>query len=166
MSSFSRRSALSFLALAALGGCGFKPLYARDGGGGDLIGRIALGDVDGRSSYYVREALRRRLGDGAVNPIYRLNVETDIETESLVLREDDASTRLSYRATAKVTVIRLESGETVLADEVRVISSYDATSSLYASRTSARSVERQVADTLGERISSRVIAGLSKSGPA
>jgi len=164
MSSYSRRSALTLLGLSALAGCGFKPLYAS--GGGELIGRIALGDVDGRSSYYLREALRRRLGDGGADPLYRLEVATKIERESLVLREDDASTRYSYRATANVTVIRLDSSQTVLTDEVRVISSYDATSSLYASRVSERAVERQVADTLGERIASRVIAELSKNNAA
>jgi len=164
MSSYSRRTALSLLGLSVLAGCGFKPLYAS--GGGDLIGRIALGDVDGRSNYYLREALRRRLGDGGSDPLYRLEVATKIERESLVLRKDDASTRYSYRASANVTVTRLDTSETVLTDEVRVISSYDATSSLYASRVSQRAVERQVADTLGERIASRVIAELSKPGAA
>lgn len=161
MSSYSRRAVLSVLALTVLSGCGFKPLYA---GGGDLIGRIELGDVDGRSSYYLREALRRRLGDGQDGALYRLEVATEIETDSLVLREDDATTRFSYRATASVQVTRLETNETVLTDEVRVISSYDATSSPYASRTAERAIEQQVADTLGERISSRVIAGLAKPG--
>jgi LPS-assembly lipoprotein len=160
MSSYNRRSALSLMALAALSGCGFKPLYASVGG--DLIGRIELGDVDGRSDYYLRQVLRRRLGEGGADSLYRLNVSTDVKTESLILREDDATTRFNYRATASVTVIKLDTAEVVLTDEVHVSSSYDATSSLYASRTSERAVERQVAETLGERISSRVIAELSK----
>ncbi len=164
MSSFSRRSALSFLALAALGGCGFKPLYAGDST--DLIGQIQLGDVSGRSSYFLRESLRKRLGDGGENSAYRLDVRTRTRRRSIVLRDDDASTRFNYNATAFVTVTNLETSETVLTDELRVSSSYDATSSLYSSRTSERAVERQVAETLGERISTRVIAGLSEPGAA
>lgn len=161
MSSYSRRAALTMLAMTAVAGCGFKPLYAS--GGSELIGRIELGDVDGRSSYYLRQALRRRLGDGGADSLYRLSIKTEVETDSLVLREDDATTRFNYRATSYVTVTRLESGETVMNDEVRVSSSYDATSSLYASRANQRAVEEQVANTLGERISSRVIAELSKA---
>lgn len=160
MSSFSRRSSLSLLTLGLLAGCGFKPLYAS--GGGELIGRIALGDVDSRSEYYLRESLRRRLGDGGADPLYRLNVSTEIKTDSLVLRDDDSTTRFNYRATAEISVIRLETREEVLADRLRVSSSYDATTSLYSSRTSERAAERWVAESLGERIASRVIAGLAK----
>lgn len=162
MSSYSRRRVLSLLGFAALGGCGFKPLYKGDASA--LIGQIQLGDVSGRSSYYLREALRRRLGDGGDASIYRIDVRTSTRRQSIVLRDDDASTRFNYRATAFVTVTRLETSETVLTDELRVSSSYDATSSLYSSRTSERAVEKQVAETLGERISSRVIAGLSEQG--
>ncbi len=162
MSSFSRRSALLFLATVTLGGCGFKPLYA--GSAKDLIGRIELGEVSGRSDYYLRTALRQRLGDGGADSIYRLDVKTRIKRDSLVLRGDDATTRYNYRATAFVTVTSIKTSKVVLTDELKVSASYDATSSLYSSRTSERAAQRQVSETLGERIASRVIAGLSDAG--
>jgi LPS-assembly lipoprotein len=100
----TRRGLLGGLALA-LGGCGFRPLYApitaADGSAADIreeLAAVRVGPLYERNGQLLRRSLQRKLEDTVPGTParYLLNVGVDIGSEILGYRRDGAITRLRY----------------------------------------------------------------------
>lgn len=159
MSSFNRRTIL--LAPLALAACGFRPIYGRGTAAEGLLGRIQLGPVDDRLSFEFHEHLENRLGR-AQDPLYRLEVQIDIDSEGLAITQDNAITRYNLTAEAAFSLIRLSDGKVMLADILRSFTAYSATASAYATHIAERDANRRLAVSLADQIVIR-IAGSAES---
>lgn len=157
------RAGLAVLALP-LGGC-FRPMLAESGAAGDIRGRVALPEIEGRFGYHLYSSLEDRLGTPA-EPLWRLEVETDVTEDDLAITPDSAITRKSLTAKANYRLTRIDGGEPVLSDSVISQSGYNSTASLYATRAVRRETEERLARDLGERIARRVLAAAGRLGRA
>lgn len=156
----TRRGALAAIGLA-LAGCGFKPLYAT-GGGGDLVGEVALQDASDPETYAFRERMRRRLGDGGAGATYGLSYEVTLEEQPVAINPAADVTRYRVKAQAEWRLVRLADGFVVSEGDVRTIGAYDATAGVFATRAAQREEREEVATELAELVSARILA----AGPA
>ncbi|MBK0400535.1 hypothetical protein H0I76_15145 [Limibaculum sp. M0105] len=161
MSSCDRRRFLALCgALAVLPGC-FRPMLAEGSGASELRGRIALPQTNDRLSYFLHDTLESRLGTPN-NPDYRLEVATALTESGLLVEQDNTITRIRVQAVADFRLYYKDAAEPVLRDRIVTESGYDATASLYASRTTEQDIERRLAKDLGERIARRIQAQASQ----
>ena len=156
-----RRVALTLaIAAAGLSSCGFRPLYA---GGGDGLAaseltQIAVGPIDERSGWFLRNALVDRLGgfsdDSAAR--YRLDVAIDDDITRFGIRGDAAATRERRTLRARYQLVDLATGETLLDSTAGSDAGIDITSSEYATvaaeQTAAERLSREVADDIVNRL--------------
>ena len=153
-----RRALLAGLGLAALSGCGFRPVHG-DGGGDALRGRVALDLPPGRVGHALREALERRLGRAGPGADWTLAVTMGFDSEGVAITSDSAITRYVLRGEAPWTLTGPEGP--ALDGRARSMSAHSADGSLYASRAAARDAEERVAADLGERIAARIAVALA-----
>jgi LPS-assembly lipoprotein len=98
------RMAVVAALLAALGGCGFKPMYSQSSmaqNGGAAIGSVEIDEVEGKAGHAFRQAMVRLLdaerGSGVIR---RLKVTIKERLIPLGLRTDASSTRSDMELTA------------------------------------------------------------------
>ena len=148
-----RLSAVLLLAgfAAALGGCGFEPLYARQGDFGtgrssivEELAQIKVEPVGNRSG----QILRNYLIDGIspkgepARPAYRLQILlNEPRPQDLGIAGDNSVVRYNYNVRAIFRLVDARSGRVVFTDSAVSSSSYEVTTSQYgtvASRDNAR----------------------------
>ncbi|MEO0995156.1 MAG: LPS assembly lipoprotein LptE [Pseudomonadota bacterium] len=141
-----------------LAGC-FRPMLAEGDSASEMRGRIALPPVDGRLGFHMTQRLEERLGRPST-PDHRLEVKVVTTDRGLAIAQDNSVTRRRVTATATWRLIGpTEDGRgPVLSGREVSRSGYNATTSLYASRVAARTVERRLAQDLAERISRDILA--------
>lgn len=109
--SAERRALLAALALLALPGCGFRPLYAdaprgapADTASGDLAGtRVSL--IADREGQLLRRALVQRLGSDRGAPArYTLTVTLEVRRDQVAIQQDQTETRNRITAIASYEV--------------------------------------------------------------
>ena len=154
--SWSRRALLTGALPLLAAGC-FRPMLAEDSGTAELRGRIALPAVDGALGYHLVRRLEERLGRPA-DPEFRLTVAVATRDRGLAITQDNSVTRRRISATADWRLIRTGAAEPVLSGSEVTRSGYNATASLYATRTAARVAEERLAQDLAERISRSILA--------
>ena len=104
------RRGLLLGAAAALGGCGFRPLYMPDGGRGsvasDELAAVYVTVIPERTGMLLRQALQQRLeGTGAGIPKkYELTTSTAYSVEGIALQRDNSTTRYRVSASAPWTL--------------------------------------------------------------
>ena len=120
------RVALIALALVALAGCGFKPMYAPSAGGGATIGAVDVPEVPGKSGHAFRTELTRLLdaeGRNGGEP-RRLEVALGEQVNALGLRVDESATRADLILTADYKFFDLN-GEQMVKGKVTAVAAYD-----------------------------------------
>ena len=157
-----RRAALlaPLALLAALGGCGLKPMYAGGGGGAVAQGLAAVevAPIEGRAGYLVRNALRDRLAQNGstAEPRYRLDVLLDDELESLGLLTDETVSRERRTLRARYQLIDLSSGEIVIDATAGSDAGIDVVSSEFATIAAEQTALENLAVEVSDRIVTRV----------
>lgn len=144
----------------ALSGC-FRPMLAENTSSRSLGGRVSLPFVDDRIDYYMRRALRDRLGE-PTDPTWSLSVTSTLSEAGFGVAGDGSVTRIEVAATASWQLLRLDTGALVLKGLERSQSGYNATTSLFATRQAKRDIERRLARDLGEKIARRLQASASR----
>ncbi|MBW0143946.1 LPS assembly lipoprotein LptE [Sphingomicrobium clamense] len=157
----TRRAALLLaIATAGLSACGFRPLYADGASGvaGSQLSLVAVGPIDDRSGWLLRNALIDRLGGGAMpdGARYRLDVEIDDDITRFGIRGDAAATRERRTLRARYQLVDMQTGETVLDSTAGSDAGIDITSSEYATvaaeQTAAERLSKEVADDIVNRL--------------
>lgn len=100
---------LAFLALFALAGCGFTPLYGGDEGqdASSRMEQVAVSNIPERPGQMLRISLETKLhATGApVTEIYALNVIYSISTSDIGVLQDSATTYSRMQATAHWSLV-------------------------------------------------------------
>jgi LPS-assembly lipoprotein len=166
-----RRHALGgALALLALGGCGFRPLYGRAGpaelaaGEADLRAELLATRVpllQERFGQLIRRALLQRLGSGIGGPRearYELRVGPGVQAEGVGVQRDGTATRVRYVATANWLLVRLgPPPEGLISGSERTVEAYNIPpNQFFAADSSREATEQRLAETLAELVVTRV----------
>lgn len=165
-----RRGILALLALAPLGACGFRPLYA-EREGEELMAELAAVEIAGLGGRLGQE-LRNGLLD-ELNPTgialpsrYELLVRLSRRENALAIQLDSTVTRYDMILSAAFVLRRREDGEVLLRDNVRRIASYNVRRAPYATLVAEQDAERRAAREVARDIASRVAVRLDAGRPA
>lgn len=148
------RLAAALLALAALSGCGLHPLYAGGGNGGVARGlaSVEVSPIAGKDGWFMRNALRDRLGQQSGSARYRLEVRLDDKLEGLGLLTDDTIGRERRTLRARYQLVDKSSGKILLDATAGSDAGIDVVSSEYATvaaeQTALENLTRDVADRI------------------
>jgi LPS-assembly lipoprotein len=156
------------LALLALVGCGFRPMYGEDSavGKANLSGvRVApiqdFPDVTGRSASSARAAQQLRAslvdrvsaGEQKTPAQYELRVTlTEAKTTVIGIRTDETATRATLIMYATYTLVRFDGGRTILSGNTRSDVSYNILRNQFATLSAENDARQQAVKQLSETI--------------
>ena len=143
---------------AALGGCGFHPLYASDGsqgGGQQIFHSIYVEPIDGEvAGYEMRNSLIDLL-HGASKPDaaeYRLSITIHQIVQGIAIENDASITRYNYSLQADYNLTDRRTGKTIKAGSESTIAPYDVVASPYATEIAEHNAQKSGAHDLASRI--------------
>ena len=154
--------ALAGLAIAAaLGGCGFTPLYATPG----LSKGLSSIDVvapDGRVAFLLRQSLDDDLArDKDTAPAWRLNLSVDQTRDPRGLTLNDYAQRYQVGLTVTYTLTNLASGAVVHSGRVISEVSYDAATDPYAGIAARQDSQQRAASDAARKIEIELAAWMA-----
>jgi LPS-assembly lipoprotein len=157
-----RAAAVAALAMAlpALAGCGFTPLYADPQLG--ALSQVAVSTPDDRLGYRVREQVEDALGrtpGGAVS--HRLDIALDQQRRPLGRRIDDTAVRYELVITADWTLTPAAGGTPVTGREI-VTTTYAAADQPYAAIAAQQDGEERAAADLARRLRLALMRALAE----
>jgi LPS-assembly lipoprotein len=155
------RVLLIAVALAALVGCGFKPMYAPTGGDA-TIGAVTVPEISGKSGHAFRTELTRLLGaERGSATSRRLEVALTETIGSLGLRVDESATRADLTLTADYVLFDA-SGVELFRGVVSQIASYDIPTSAFGEVSAQNDARERAAAMLAERMRAELALRLSR----
>jgi len=165
--SATRRSLLA-AGLVALGGCGFRPLYAERGGESDA--RLAAVDVPPIPDR-IGQLLALNLRDGfnptsaAVPKLYTLTVQLTTTRRDIGIRTDATATRTQFDVLAVFVLRRNRDSKVLLAATASTTNGFDIIDNNYATVVAERSSQDTAVRQLGAEIQTRVVLALRQEKP-
>jgi LPS-assembly lipoprotein len=171
---WSRRALLARLTgaggvLAALPGCGFRPLYGEGGGLAPIeaagpiqaeLAAVQVGLIPERGGQLLRRALEQRLGSSnrPVPARYDLRVSLAFAAEPLGFRRDGTPSRVRYRGTATWWLLTRDSPPVQIATGAeRENDAYNIPDQqFFAAEASRDAMERRLVESLSDSIAQRL----------
>ena len=156
------------LALVALAGCGFKPMYAPTGGDA-LIGAVSIPEIPGKSGHVFRTEMEKLLGvERGSATTRRLEVALKETIGTLGLRVDESSTRADLTLTADYVFFDASGGE-LFRGVIQQTASYDIPTSAFGEVSAQNDARERAAAMLAERMRAELALRLNQrrtAGPA
>lgn len=150
---------------AALGGCGFTPLYAQPGVVGGLT-HIEVIAPKGRVGYLVRQNLDDDFGHSRGDPpVYRMEMTMDTVRQAHGLTANDTAQRYELDLKVSYNLIEISSGKVAHTGWAISNISYDSTDQPYAGIAARQDVQNRLASDVAQKIEIQVAAWLA-SRPA
>jgi len=145
------RLGLAALALMALSGCGFHPMY-----GPSLspqLSSIYVEPIADRDGYELRNTLIDLLGSNGQmrGKRYRLVITLRESNQGVALRNDAAITRYNDTLAASFVLTDMN-GATVTEGTQTGLTAYNVTSSPYATQVAQQDADKRAAEDIAERI--------------
>jgi len=161
------------LALAsALGGCGFRPLYAsrapRDWD--PDLASIAVTPIPNRAGQILALALRENLNPAgaSLSPRWRLNTTLVVSRADLGIQRNATATSSEITVSASYFVVELASNKQVYSSSSRAVGDFNQLNDAYATQVAADDAQdralHEVADEMAVRMALFVRQLRSKSG--
>ena len=150
------------LALAALAGCGFRPLYGESGGREVRaeLARVEVAPIAGALGPELAESLEQALaprgrGDGGAR--FHLGVALSQGSTPLITERDTKVRRYDFLLSARYTLSEAGTGTVLESGEVRSVTSYNVIESAdYATLVAEQSAGRQAAREVSREIIDRL----------
>ena len=154
------------LVLAALGGCGFTPLYATQTASGPMsvdLAAIRVAPIPDRLGQYVRNNLIDLLNPQGEpqTPAYRLIVRLSEDREGLAIERDTSITRYNYTLIAHYE-LRDATDHVVESGKARAIAAYNVVSSQFATLAAENDAQMRASREVAETIRLRLAAGFNR----
>jgi LPS-assembly lipoprotein len=144
------RTLAAIVALAALAGCGFKPMYAPSAGGDAIIGAVSVGEVSGKSGHAFRTELVRLLA--AEGPTTRrLEVTVGEQVAPLGLRVDESASRADLVLAAGYTLYDSD-GREIVKGSASATASYDIPVAAYGAAAAQDDARERAGVLLAQRV--------------
>lgn len=150
---------LAAAGIAALGGCGFQPVYGRRAPVAAQLNEVAIALIPDRSGQRLRNLLIDRfyIRGRPAEPAYRLDIALAAVEERLGIQKDATATRAQLWMTAAYRLIDQVGDRIVLETQSRALVSYNLLTDPYATLVSRQDAfERglvQLADDITSRLS-------------
>ena len=147
--------------LAALGGCGFTPLYAQPGVAGGIT-HIEVIAPKGRVGYLLQQSLDDDFGHAKGEaPVYRLELETNTLRQAHGLTANDTAQRYQLNLRVSYSLVEVASGKVAHAGAVISDISYDSTDQPYAGIAARQDVQNRLASDVAQKIEIQIAAWLA-----
>ena len=154
---------LLLLAILAVAGCGFRPMYGGQKGQAvdARLASIRVVQIDDRSGQEVRNALEHRLFAGGMEPqVYTLDVSLTETIQELGILRNRTASRANLRILASWTLRR---GDAVIQQgETEGISAYNILDEQYATVVSRKDARSRAALQLADEIIRQVSVAFSR----
>lgn len=144
------RALLASFALL-LAGCGFSPMYA-PAGGGNAIGPVSIGQIDGKAGHVLRTELSRILAienDGS--PPMTLEITLSEAVTSLGIRVDESATRAELRLIANYVLTPPAGQGRVMRGSVLSTVNYDVPTAAFGEIAAQDDARERAAETMAQR---------------
>lgn len=162
-----KRLAISLLILAAVSGCGLRPLY----GGGEsssvaqLLRSVAVQPIaGGQTGWLVRTALVDRLGEPGGAARYRLEVDLDDDLTGFGIRGDSAVTRERRTLRARYRLLDAATGAVLLDATAGSDAGVDVVGSEYATLAAEQTAVERLSQIVADQIVARIGLYAARSG--
>lgn len=142
---------------AALGGCGFTPVYGPGGEASRLQNSILVDTPTDRGSYLLTRSLEDRLGRASL-PRYGLSTALEISEDPIAISANNVTTRYNLLGEATYALRDLESGAVLTSGKVDNFTAYSASGTTVATQAAARDAHARLMDILAGQITTRLIA--------
>ena len=166
------KRALPVLALLALAGCGFHPVYATRGATAPVVAGLSQIDValiPERFGQLTREALQARLEPDGAGTIHRFRLVTNLglATDAIGVRPDSVPTHVRLIGTASWTLTSEgPTGATLAHGTARDVDGYDVIDQQYfAADLANEAVQRRIAKALASQIALQLALYFEKHPP-
>ncbi len=168
------RATLACLALLALAGCGWQPLYGRvnsgssgavGGNAGPQLAAVHITPIADRVGQNLYNALRDRINPGGApeDAHYDLVVRISETSTQLLILQDQTATRVTLTLNAAYALYQRGTRNPVYQGQSRATTTYDLLNNEYASVQSADDAHRRGALTLADDISERLAVFLAQT---
>ena len=153
-----KRLAALLLGVAAMSGCGLRPLYAGGEAGpvAQVLRSVAVRPIAGQTGWLVRTALVDRLGEPQGAARFRLEVELDDDIEGYGIRGDAAVTRERRTLRARYRLVDITTGAVVLDATAGSDAGIDVVSSEYATVAAEQTAVERLSAIVADQIVSRL----------
>ena len=125
---------LSIILFFIFTSCGYEPIYSKNISSNKELLSISVKNIKDRSGQILRNSLLNQLNPEKERVIikYKLTVEISESRSNLAYRRDMSATRVDLSVTANYLLTEIKSGEIILEQETKSISSFDVVESVYA----------------------------------
>ena len=125
---------LSIIIFFIFTSCGYEPIYSKNVSSNKELLSISVKNIKDRSGQILRNSLLNQLNPEKERAIikYKLTVEISESRSDLAYRRDMSATRADLSVTANYLLTEIKSGEIILEQETKSISSFDVVQSVYA----------------------------------
>jgi LPS-assembly lipoprotein len=161
-----RRLLLPLLILAALSGCGLRPVYAGGGGGpvATALGDVSVAPIPGKAGYLMQGALASRLTGGA-GASRRVEVELDDRITGFGIRRDQAVTRERRTLRARYRLVDAAAGTVLLDATASSDAGIDVVSSEYALIAAEQTALERLSGDIADQIVARLALYAERTAP-
>jgi LPS-assembly lipoprotein len=142
---------------AALGGCGFTPAYAPQGGASRLQNRVLVEELTTSDGYVLVRELETRLGR-AQAPAYGLAISLTTEDEGMAITTDNDTTRFDVIGRAKFALRDLATGNVLTSGEVESFTGYSTTGTTVSTLAAEKDARERLMVILSDKITIRLLA--------
>lgn len=158
MSLPDRRRLILALALLPLAGCGFTPVYAPQGPGAALKGRLRLDPPQDRRGYDFRNRMEERLGAPA-DPRWAMSYRIETDQSGVGITPDGVTTRYNITGRVHFTISDLATGAEVYAGTAQGFTSFSAEGTTVAMLAAERDAYERLMHILADQAAGQLIAG-------
>lgn len=151
------RRAFLFACIAALGACGFTPVYAPGGVGENLRNTILLAEPDSRNEFVFVAQIEQRLGR-AQEPAYAMNYTITTRSEGVGVTPTQETTRYNLFGKVSYEIIDRSNGEKISGGTVENFTGYSATSLIVGTQSVTRDANQRLMVILADQVVARLIA--------
>ncbi|WP_272003704.1 LPS assembly lipoprotein LptE [Roseovarius sp. ZX-A-9] len=143
--------------LAALGGCGFTPVYGPGGSAAALHDAVLVDAPTTRDAFLLVREIEQRLGRG--NPaVYGLSYAIKVDEESIAIDLNDVTQRYNLLGEITYALRNLETGAVVTSGKVSNFTGYSASGSTVATQAAERDARARLMSILANMLITRLVA--------
>ena len=154
------KAAALALALAALSGCGFTPVY-----GPEMkdSGTVAIPEIEGRTGHFLRQELVRTVGRGlpGISGPSELDIKLGESIGGVSFAPDQAASRSDYIGRATWT-LRQGDGATIATGVASETASFNVANLAFADISAQSAAQQRLADLLARSIRNQLLVAAGK----
>ena len=150
---------LSIIIFFIFTSCGYEPIYSKNVGLNKELLSISVKNIKDRSGQILRNSLLNQLNPEKERVIikYKLTVEISESRSDLAYRKDMSATRADLRVTADYLLTEIKSGEIILEQETKSISSFDVVESVYATLIAEKNAREKNLQVISDDIFTNLV---------